>query len=460
MKKPILKLVLLLGGIAAFAFTTQNTGTELPPFYSDSSFSIAWAMDNNSIHSDKDHVYFYTELRGGKVAADPNRKHLNLALVIDRSGSMGGLKIEYAKKAAHTLVQNLQSGDHFALVDYDEQISTPVFSTVIGENRKAINKEVDKLYARGSTNLCGGMLEGFKQAKVSFNKDFINRVLLFSDGIANVGVISNLEIQKMAKSKLEETGISLSSFGIGSDFNEQLMTHLAEYGNGNYYFINNPDNIPTQLAAELNGLLSTVAQNLQLNLQVPENEYTVEKVYGGNFTFLNNTVSINIGNVTAEETHPVLIKLKRKTKAVADEIFNASVIYNTAKTGIEKKVENAFKLMYTQDKSEWATTQNSVVWNAVQAYDLNEIMESAMMEMERGNQAKAKVYLDTIRSPRFEIFVSDTVHFITNSTVVRSYQIQAENNATYSTKSYNEQKVILKNGRADSYKFRAKGKIK
>jgi len=264
----------------------------------------------------------------------------------------------------------------------------------------------------------------------------------------------------MAKSKLEETGISLSSFGIGSDFNEQLMTHLAEYGNGNYYFINNPDNIPTQLAAELNGLLSTVAQNLQLNLQVPENEYTVEKVYGGNFTFLNNTVSINIGNVTAEETHPVLIKLKRKTKAVADEIFNASVIYNTAKTGIEKKVENAFKLMYTQDKSEWATTQNSIVWNAVQAYDLNEIMESAMMEMERGNQAKAKVYLDTIRSPRFEIFVSDTVHFITNSTVVRSYQIQAENNATYSTKSYNEQKVILKNGRADSYKFRAKGKIK
>jgi Ca-activated chloride channel family protein len=449
-------IVSALAVTVAFKNMAPETNTELPVSSGDSTFAVSWETNNVAFGPDDKYVYLYTELKGGRVTADPTRKPLNIALVIDRSGSMQGNKMAYAMSAARTLVQNLHEGDHFALVDYDETISTPVFSTTIGANRQSILKEIDKLFARGSTNLCGGMLEGFTQAKTHYNKLHLNRVILLSDGLANVGITTNEEIQKMAKNKLDETGISLSSFGIGADFNEQLMTHLAEYGNGNYYFINNPDEITTQLAAELQGLMKTVAQNIKIKIKMPAEMLTVEKVYGGNYKVENGELIVDAGNVVAEETKPIMIKLRIKNMAAQAFNFKAVLQFMEGKDAKETTFEKEFAMHFVQDKKEVESTRNSIVWNAVQGYELNEIMEHAMVEMERGNQAGAKVLLDTVHSSKFKGYVSDTLHFMTNTTVIKQYNLQHTNNATYHTKSAYEQKVLLKQGRADAYQVRSK----
>lgn len=452
-------LILIAGAcLALLAFKNSQTTSSLPIAAGDSAFNFSWSLDNVHFDASQKYVYLYTELNGGKPLDNPERKPLNIALVIDRSGSMQGDKLQYALKAAKMLVQNLHIGDHFALVDYDDQISTPVFSTTIADNKSAILGQIDKLYARGSTNLCGGMLEGYNQAKTHFNAEHVNRVILFSDGLANTGISNNDEIKKIAKKKLEETGISISSFGIGSDYNEQLMTHLAEYGNGNYYFINNADEIPTHLATEMKGLMQVVAQNVSMRIKLPENNLEVEKVYGAAWKVENGELIVDAGSVVAEETRTIMVKFKIKNMAAQALNFKAKMSYLDARSGEERSLESMFATSFNQNKEEVLATRNAYVWNVVQNYELNDIMEVATMKMEHGDHAEAKRLLDTIHSSRYAGFVSDTVSNLSNATVVKTYQWQVQNTTTYATKSEYEKKVILKQARSDNYKMRSKGK--
>jgi Ca-activated chloride channel family protein len=452
-------LILITGAcLALLAFKNSQTSSSLPIAAGDSAFNFSWSLDNVHFDVSQKYVYLYTELNGGKPLENPERKPLNIALVIDRSGSMQGDKLQYALKAAKMLVQNLHIGDHFALVDYDDQISTPVFSTTIADNKTAILGQIDKLYARGSTNLCGGMLEGYNQAKTHFNAEHVNRVILFSDGLANTGISGNDEIKKIAKKKLEETGISISSFGIGSDYNEQLMTHLAEYGNGNYYFINNADEIPTHLATEMKGLMQVVAQNVSMRIKLPENNLEVEKVYGAAWKVENGELIVDAGSVVAEETRTVMVKFKIKNLAAQALNFKAKMSYLDARSGEERSLESMFATSFNQNKEEVLATRNAYVWNVVQNYELNDIMEVATMKMEHGEHVEAKRLLDTIHSSRYAGFVSDTLSNLSNATVVKTYQWQVQNTTTYATKSEYEKKVILKQARSDNYKMRSKGK--
>jgi len=444
--------------LALLAFKNSQTTSSLPIAAGDSAFNFSWSLDNVHFDASQKYVYLYTELNGGKPLDNPERKPLNIALVIDRSGSMQGDKLQYALKAAKMLVQNLHVGDHFALVDYDDQISTPVFSTTIADNKTAIQGQIDKLYARGSTNLCGGMLEGYNQAKTHFNAEHVNRVILFSDGLANTGISGNDEIKKIAKKKLEETGISISSFGIGSDYNEQLMTHLAEYGNGNYYFINNADEIPTHLATEMKGLMQVVAQNVSMRIKLPENNLEVEKVYGAAWKVENGELIVDAGSVVAEETRTIMVKFKIKNMAAQALNFKAKMSYLDARSGEERSLESLFATSFNQNKDEVLSTRNTYVWNVVQNYELNDIMEVATMKMEHGEHVEAKRLLDTIHSSRYAGFVSDTVSNLSNATVVKTYQWQIQNATTYHSKSDYEKKVILKQARSDNYKMRSKGK--
>ncbi|MBS3915879.1 MAG: VWA domain-containing protein [Bacteroidetes bacterium] len=449
----ILGLTLML---APALKNADKTNSELPAFAGDSSFSVAWGTHNEAFGNDDKFIYLYTELRGGVANNTPQRKPLNIALVVDRSGSMGGNKIVYAQQAAKMLVQNLHLGDHFALVDYDDKISTPVYSTTIAGNKASILKEIDKLFPRGATNLCAGMLEGFNQAKTHYKAEDLNRVILLSDGQANTGISDNMEIQKQAQLKLQTTGISLSTFGIGADYNESLMTNLAEYGNGNYYFINNPDEITTQLAAEMQGLMRTVAQNIKIRIALPSENLEVEKVYGASYSMENGTLVINAGNVIAEETKPVMIKLRIKNMGAQAFHFTGKILYTDANTSAEKEFQKEFSLHYEQDKIAIENTKNKIVWNAVQSYELNDIMETAMREMELGNEQKAKVLLDTIHTVKYLGFVQDTTHFITNTTVIKTYHIQSANNTNFKSQSAYNQKIMLKQGKSDNYKMRAK----
>ncbi|HEX9007081.1 MAG TPA: VWA domain-containing protein [Bacteroidota bacterium] len=185
-----------------------------------------------------------------------DRGPLNIAVVLDRSGSMSEQgKLEYAKSAICALVDQLRRDDLFSLVIYDDVVEVPYCAGPV-EDRQRIKSLIREISPRNSTNLGGGMLEGFRQACRNIRREYVNRVVLLSDGLANVGITSIGELSSIAH-RYRERGISLTAMGVGLDYAENLMMALAEAGGGNYYFIESPYSIASIMQREF-GLMGSV----------------------------------------------------------------------------------------------------------------------------------------------------------------------------------------------------------
>jgi Ca-activated chloride channel family protein len=211
----------------------------------------------------------------------PTRPPLNLALVIDRSGSMGGEKMAKAREAAAFAVQQLGSRDRISLVIYDDQVEVLWPSSPLQDKTRLLQL-IQQIHSRGSTNLFGGWVEGSTQVAAHLQPESLNRVILFTDGLANRGLTNAEEIGQHVAA-LAQRGVSTSTLGIGRDFNEDLLALMADRGEGNFYFIEAASDLPRIFARELSGLAATFARNLTLQLEAPGcqlevlNAFTQEK---------------------------------------------------------------------------------------------------------------------------------------------------------------------------------------
>ncbi len=162
--------------------------------------------------------------------AETPRAPLDLALVIDRSGSMGGAPLEAARESAARIVRGLRVDDRVAIVAFDSDIEVVQPLTHVTD-REAIVARIKSIDDRGSTDLFGGWEEGVKQLAPFTRKDRIARVILLSDGQANQGIVNEQEIFARV-TKAAGAGITTSTVGLGHGFNESLMTGMAAAGEG------------------------------------------------------------------------------------------------------------------------------------------------------------------------------------------------------------------------------------
>lgn len=214
-------------------------------------------------HGQERKLYILLRVRSDMlITNNENRIPLNISVVIDRSGSMAGDKISFVKKAAQFLVQHLTSADWFSLVSYNHDVTVNAKAQKI-ENKDRLIQAIEKLIPGGTTNLSGGWLQGCQLVVDQAQSRQITRVLLLTDGIANKGVTDNTRLAEMARQKRDE-GIVTTTMGVGTDFNEDLLTQMSSEGGGAFYFIDNPDRAPEIFAEELRDLLSVVAQNLKV----------------------------------------------------------------------------------------------------------------------------------------------------------------------------------------------------
>jgi len=249
-------------------------------------------------------AYLMIKLTAPEEAAEI-RPVQNLSFVIDRSGSMSGDKLEYTKKAVSFAVGHLGEQDYCSIVAFDDMVSLVSSSRKV-ENKDMLKQSVMSIYPGGSTNLSGGMLLGLREVRLAYKKEQINRVLLLTDGMANVGVTDHSQLIEKAR-EMAAGGVSLSTFGLGEDFEEDLLMAMAEAGSGNFYYIQSPDQIPGIFQQELSGLLSTVAQNLTVRVK-PGQGATISGVLGYPFT-AGDGVTINLPDIYSGETKIILIEL-------------------------------------------------------------------------------------------------------------------------------------------------------
>lgn len=198
-----------------------------------------------------------------------NNKPLNLALVLDRSGSMRGHKIRYVKEATKILTSRMGKDDFFSLTIFDSEVKTLIPPIKIGK-ASGIEEAINSITARDTTNLSGGYIQGCDYARENKADENVTRVMLLTDGLANRGITDPGQLVDIT-STMQVEGISTTTIGVGENYNEFLLGKMAENGGGGAYFIESPDDAPSVFEEELGYLQSLVATDLELKI-VPAND--------------------------------------------------------------------------------------------------------------------------------------------------------------------------------------------
>ena len=400
--------------------------------------------------------YFYTEVQADKyINEDATRRPLNISLVIDSRGSIAGEKIRNAKKAEKYLIDQMQGDDYVSVVIYDGSVDV-LQEAIHPYNKQSIKNKIDAITDRGGTNLMGGAMKGYSLVKRNHSEEYINRVLLLSDGLANEGITNPTEIQRIVKRYNNQDGITISTFGVGSDYNEDLMTAMAENGMGNYYFIKDAENIAGIFRKELNGLMEVVAQNAELKITIPD-FVNVDKVYGYSFDQMGRTITIKFHDLFSEETKGVLVKYSISNRINQPLAFETSLsytdIYQRQRERIallcKSEFTNNFNV-YNRSFSDWVSTQVAI-------YVSNDRLETAMKEVDKGNYSEAKR------------IVQENKEYISSKPALlqKSVELQraASTNSGYEmnvdaapSMDESERKVMQKASKSDNYQIRNKKK--
>jgi Ca-activated chloride channel family protein len=246
-----------------------------------------------------------------QAPAGPTRRlPLNLALVVDASGSMAGAKLARVKEAAGFVLRHLTGADRVAVVAYADEARVVAPSTLLTpQARNDLLYRLGRLEADGRTNLSGGWLTACQEvARHQHGADALRRVLLLTDGLANVGITSNTELVEHAR-QLRQRGVTTSTMGVGADFNEELLEGMARDGGGRFQYVETARHIPDCVQGELGEMLQVSARSAAAEVALPEtvrclgclNEYSLEKTRRG--------VRLHLGDLLAGDTRRALLHL-------------------------------------------------------------------------------------------------------------------------------------------------------
>jgi Ca-activated chloride channel homolog len=377
--------------LPSFAMAKDHKGVSVVKTSGFITFTSGLDNDYYQLDSINRKGYLYIEAKIDRFVNESAKKiPLNLSIVIDRSGSMAGEKMEFAKKAAKDIIDKLSPDDFVSVVIYDEYIDV-IQSAVPAVYKDSIKSKIDKVKPRGSTNLWGGSEKGYEQVKANFKKNFVNRVLLISDGLANAGMVNPLRIKARVQEYKDIEGITISTFGVGLDYNETLMTDMAENGAGNYYFIDKVDKMAAMFDKELNGLLNVVAQNTEMRISLPRG-VTVEKVYPFRYELVKNEVVIKFRDLFSEESKGFMLQFKLDDYVDKELRFQSRLTYSDVVDNQQKSILNENVLLPVRNVDAYLTHFNKPVAEQVVLFTANENMEKAMAEADKGNFEKARKY--------------------------------------------------------------------
>ncbi|WP_313951145.1 vWA domain-containing protein [Accumulibacter sp.] len=193
------------------------------------------------------------------------RRPYHLALVIDRSGSMSGQPLAEAVRCAKHIADQLEPTDVAALVVFDEHVQTLVPARAVGD-RTALHLALSRVHSGGTTNLHGGWQAGADELLPDAGQAALARVILLSDGNANVGEITDTDAIATLCAQAAERGVTTSTYGLGRDFNEELMVDMAKRGGGNHYYGDTAADLFEPFAEEFDFISALCARNLRLSL--------------------------------------------------------------------------------------------------------------------------------------------------------------------------------------------------
>lgn len=206
-----------------------------------------------------------------------DRAPLDIALVVDRSGSMGGGPMAAVRRAVAELIRVAGPTDRIAVIAFDDDIETVL--PLAHHNINVVSRHIANIHSRGSTNLSGGWLKGFEilatAPVVTGRAPAIKRIIVLTDGHANAGIRNHEELCTMTRGASAQ-GITTSMIGFADGYDETLLAAMADAGGGNDYWCAGPDQALNVFNQEFDGLASVVAQNLSVEIRPTDATATFE----------------------------------------------------------------------------------------------------------------------------------------------------------------------------------------
>ncbi len=307
-------------------------------------------------------AYVRIALRGLDVKR--MRAPVNAAIVLDQSGSMSGRKIEEAKRAAIMAIDQLREDDIVSVVTYQSTVNVLVPATKLYD-REAIRRAIRGIRAGGKTALFAGVSKGARELQKFLDRNRVNTLLLLSDGLANVGPSSPGELAQFGQS-LGRQGISVTTIGLGLQYNEDLMTRLAMASDGNHFFVEDEGDLEAAFATEFGDVLSTVAQGVTIHIHCPKGVRPIRMV-GREARISGQDVHASLNQLFRDQTRYFLLEVEvpaaaaRKVQRVAD----VTVGYHDLMAGSQATLQGGASVTYTQSAGSVERRRNRDVMVAV-----------------------------------------------------------------------------------------------
>lgn len=258
----------------------------------------------------------------GFERGDAQRTPVNLSIVLDRSSSMTGEKIEKAKEAALLVLDRLGRDDILSIVTYDSTVNVLVPATKV-RDRDQIARVIRQIQPRGSTALFAGVSRGIEEVRKFLDDNRVNRVILLSDGQANVGPSSPNALGRLGASAQKE-GIAVTTIGLGLGYNEDLMAQLARKSDGNHAFAENGEKLVQIFGYELGDVLSVVAQELAIVVKLEEGVRPV-RILNRDGEIHGQEVVLSLNQLYAKQEKYFLLEVEVAPHAVSEQVAVADV---------------------------------------------------------------------------------------------------------------------------------------
>lgn len=255
-------------------------------------------------HETDDQVSALVELTAPAQPVEAGRAPSTLVVVLDRSGSMAGPRLEQAKAALTALVDQLDPRDRFGLVTFDQHPTVAVPAGALTD-KTAVKRAIAQVHPGGSTDLSGGYLRGLQEAR-RVGAGAGATVLLVSDGHANAGLTDPVQLGDLAR-RAQTDRITTSTLGMGLGFDERLLSALASGGAGNEHFAETADEAGKLIAGEVDGLLAMVAQAGSLRVRMTPRVRAVRVINDLSVAPLSDGIMIELGAFYAGETRKLIM---------------------------------------------------------------------------------------------------------------------------------------------------------
>ncbi len=341
-------------------------------------------------------VYVKVAIRPPALPDTNVRTPLNLVLVLDQSGSMSGDRIQYAKRAANRLIEISKPEDKIGLVAFSSDAKVLLPSAEEINKTKAV-AAVNKLSASGSTALHAGVSLGADQLIAHLDSKRVNRVVLLSDGEANVGPQTPEELAALGR-KLGSKGISVTTVGLGLDYNETLMARLAGASDGNHVFVKAATDLESIFQEEFMDAATVVARNASIKV-ICEDGVTPVRVLGYDGKIDGSTVTVEIPQLQADQEKYAIIEAKVKTGTAPGSMNVVKVMsqYTVLADGREVSEEGDSTVRVVADAAEAAKSQNVPVMEKVVLQTAADNNDKALAAINEGDLAKGQALLQENR---------------------------------------------------------------